>query len=360
MMLHRLASVFFVLLVFLAGPQAMGATIGISVHFEQGAINEIGSQSSREAFAQTMVDDMEVALAQSSLGQHSYRIVYVDPTPFPLVGFASPAIELSLDSQVRQDRNSFGADVAVLLHDLTGQPCGEASTPTSISASNADAFAFIAFDWVCILAFEETSPHETGHILAADHEPPDALPQGAKPYNHAHINSTAQLQSVMASAPNICGPQCDTRLQYSDPSKNFAGTSVVSGNSQVADVVRLIDDDNSFLTVAAYRQPVSPPKANLRMDILCLGNGRDIAAVISPPSGNHVLDTTELWEKPGSVLPWRLQRSWTPTDGTEAYWHDKGSTTLWKARYRNETGYGAWSVILTGSDQCAPGNPPPQ
>lgn len=251
---------FVALALFLTAMPCRSERIDINFYFDTNAYNTFGgnnpiAQAAREVFVQSVLDDMDVALVQSGLSQNSYDATFVDPAAFFLLGFASPSIELSLDTQVAADRFSYGGDVALIIVDEPFGACGDASKPATISSSNDDDFAFVALDFLCILAFEEVAPHEMGHILAADHEPADDPDEQhiAKPYNHAHIDTVNQLQTVMASDSDVCGPQCDMRVQYSDPARNFAGTSIVSGDSLVSDVVHLIDNDNSFVTVAGYR-----------------------------------------------------------------------------------------------------------
>lgn len=260
-MQSRKISVLVALILSIAGTPSKSDTISLAFYYSTESFNYLGGVGTfgdveRTVFAESVVADMDLALTQSSLGQHDYEVAYISPAPFVLGGFTTPSIELYLDPAVVADRYAFAADVAIIITDDPAGPCGDASTPPSVSSNNDDQYAFVEYDFICVFGLEETAGHEMGHIFGARHEGESGA---AKPYGHPQIDYVAQLQSIMATHPTVCGPVCDMRVQYSDPAKTFAGTSVVSGNTQIADVVRLIDDNNSFATVAGYRVPTPPP-----------------------------------------------------------------------------------------------------
>lgn len=73
-------------------------------------------------------------------------------------------LELAMDPTTTADRNTYYADVAIVIMDPPGGfgACGLGAKPDSISLLNSESFAYIALDLICHFAFEHLAAHKLG------------------------------------------------------------------------------------------------------------------------------------------------------------------------------------------------------
>jgi hypothetical protein len=176
------------------------------------------------------------------------RLVYRGEVPYSETGISTDLNALSSTGDGRLDRvhalrDEFGADVVSLIGAgyTAADACGIGylmNSPGSWFASSA----FSVVDWSCA-AGNLTLAHEIGHNQGLNHDPANAVGQGAYPYSYGYVDPGCAFRTVMAYGP------CERVTQFSAPDVTFNGR-VTGTPSQ--DNARTLN--NTAAIVANFRQ----------------------------------------------------------------------------------------------------------
>ncbi|CAM9926139.1 unnamed protein product [Ascophyllum nodosum] len=152
------------------------------------------SDSQMETILSAAFSSSQEAMANSNIGL-SLRLVHVQPIELGLVGIDEVTIaQLRRDATVGALRDTYGADLVQLVHDLE-----ESCSIGYISSGNAD-FAFSVADANCLDSFSHT--HEFGHNLGCDNNREDATTITDYAYGFRYCDGTDPYATIMAHTCN--------------------------------------------------------------------------------------------------------------------------------------------------------------
>ena len=212
-----------------------------------------------QAEIQLAIDETNAAYQNSQIEQqlrlvHAAQVNYNDTGNFSTdLGRLRGTADGFIDN-VHGLRNTYGADLVSLWVE-SGNACGIGYLMTSIQPS----FESNGFNVVlrgCATG-NYSFGHELGHNMGAHHDTYVAPENGAYSYSHGFVNTAAHWRTIMAYN-NACadlGFNC-TRIQYfSNPVVSYGGNPTgIAGSADNATTL-----NNSDLTVANFRQAVTPP-----------------------------------------------------------------------------------------------------
>ena len=159
--------------------------------------------------------------------------------------------------EVHDRRDTYGADVVVLLGRYDSPPFSTASGKAEQVVADADtAFAVVA-DGYAPGPYHFAFHHEVGHLLGLRHDPDTDSATEPFAYGHGYIyvQDETKWRDVMSYNPeSICGawPGCIKIPNFSNPDVDFDG--VPTGTYAESDNARVLEE--RICTVAAFRQGV--------------------------------------------------------------------------------------------------------
>jgi Metallo-peptidase family M12 len=159
--------------------------------------------------------------------------------------------------EVHDRRDTYGADVVVLLGRYASPPFDIASGKAQEVVADADtAFAVVA-DGYAAGPYHFTFHHEVGHLFGLRHDPDTDSATEPFPYGHGYIHAQgdAKWRTVMSyNVEEICGawPGCPKIPHFSNPDVDFEG--VPTGDYTESDNARVLEE--RICDVAAFRQGV--------------------------------------------------------------------------------------------------------
>lgn len=161
--------------------------------------------------------------------------------------------------EVHTLRDTYAADLVVLITEGGGGYCGVAYIMTSVSTS-FESYGFCVVKRSCATGYYSFG-HELGHIMSARHDYyVDGTLNSPYSYNHGFVNVTDQWRTVMAYN-NECSDNsvyC-TRIDYwSNPDVTYGGDAmgVAEGNPNAADNRKTLN--NTAYTIANFRVSAQP------------------------------------------------------------------------------------------------------
>jgi hypothetical protein len=147
--------------------------------------------------------------------------------------------------EVHALRNTYAADVCVLLTSYSDGVCGEAY---DIGVPASDAFCVV--DASCATGYYSFG-HEIGHLLGCRHDTYVDSTTTPFAYGHGYVYSPGQWRTIMAyaAACSSCG-----RIQYwSNPDVSYEG--VAMGTAAVSNNARVWNERST--TAMTFRQPAT-------------------------------------------------------------------------------------------------------
>jgi hypothetical protein len=339
-------------------PQATGdddgSQIDVMVVYTPLAMLQLGGTSATNAYINQAISDANSAYANSQINQrmhlvHSAQVSYAE-TSYDLSSILqnhlTPTSDGNLDT-VHTLRNSYNADLVVLLVQKTGLTCGVGWLMDSNFVNIAFApygFSVVNVSSNCQSGSLYTLAHETGHNMGAQHNPEDAGSQGAYSYSYGHWASDYSFRTVMAyDCPSGC-----TRIQYfSNPNVSYNGLATGTSGRNNARTL-----NNTASVVAKFRDGTHTAPSDLaavtasqyQINLTWTDNSDDETAFYlerAPASGGT-------WQQ--IALP----------ANTTSYQNNNlpcGNNFQYRVRAKGGNGYSAYSNIAYASTYCAP-NPP--
>ena len=146
--------------------------------------------------------------------------------------------------EVHTMRDTYGADMVVLVHDTNGY-CGQAD---AIYANASSAFAIVDYD--CATGYYSFG-HELGHLQGARHNPENDPTNSPFSYGHGYQDPNGNWRTVMAYN---CSSGCTRQLFWSNQNRTYGGTA--TGTSSRSDNTRVLNE--TAATMAAFRTAGTP------------------------------------------------------------------------------------------------------
>ncbi len=339
-------------------PQATGdddgSQIDVLVVYTPLAMIQLGGSSATNAYINQSISDTNSAYANSQINQrmhlvHAAQVSYAETSydlSYILQNHLTPTSDGNLDT-VHSLRNSYNADLVVLLVQKTGLTCGVGWLMDSNFINNAFApygFSVVNVSSSCQSGSLFTLAHETGHNMGAQHNIEDSSGQGAYSYSYGHWASDYSFRTVMAYD---CPSGCQRIKYFSNPNVFYNGlTTGTSGRNNARTL------NNTALVVANFRDGTHTAPSDLaaltvsqyQINLTWTDNSDDETAFYlerAPASGGT-------WQQ--IALP----------ANTTSYQNVNlpcGYNYQYRVQAKGGNGYSAYSNIATASTYCAP-NPP--
>jgi hypothetical protein len=236
------------------GPNAdSGATIDVLVVYTSAARAAEGSVSAMNARVDLAVTETNTAYANSGVTPR-LRLVYKGELAYSETGNISTDLDRLrymadgyLD-QVHTLRDSYKADLVVLVVENGGGYCGEADAILAVAAT---AFSVTARNG-CMTGYYSFG-HVLGHLQGARHDAYDDPGVTPYAYGHGFINLSSRWRTVMAAntqCTDIAPYSNCTRLQYfSNPTKTYGGAAM--GVTNTSENYKVLN--NTAVTMANFR-----------------------------------------------------------------------------------------------------------
>lgn len=339
-------------------PQATGdddgSQIDVLVVYTPLAMIQLGGSSATNAYINQSISDTNSAYANSQINQrmhlvHAAQVSYAETSydlSYILQNHLTPISDGNLDT-VHSLRNSYNADLVVLLVQKTGLTCGVGWLMDSNFINNAFApygFSVVNVSSSCQSGSLFTLAHETGHNMGAQHNIEDSSGQGAYSYSYGHWASDYSFRTVMAYD---CPSGCQRIKYFSNPNVFYNGLATGTSGRNNARTL-----NNTALVVANFRDGTHTAPSDLaaltvsqyQINLTWTDNSDDETAFYlerAPASGGT-------WQQ--IALP----------ANTTSYQNVNlpcGYNYQYRVQAKGGNGYSAYSNIATASTYCAP-NPP--
>ena len=245
-----------------AGQDSCG-TIDVLVVYTADALAGAGSTTAMNTQIQLAIDETNQSYINSNITQR-VKLVHSEQVNYREAGVLCNDAGSDLDrlqdpgdgymDNVHALRNTYGADIVVLLVEYGGSSCGCAFIQDTVSTAFAShAFAVVKRD--CATGYYSFG-HEMGHIMGANHDWYMDTSTTPYAYGHGYVYKPGKWRSIMAYNEDCLdsGYSC-TRIQYwSNPLVNYGGipTGVSEGGYHAADNHKTLN--NTACTVANFGQ----------------------------------------------------------------------------------------------------------
>lgn len=239
-----------------------GSTIDVMVVYNQAARAGSGSTEAINIEIDLAVTETNQGYINSGVNQrlnlvHTAEVAYVESgSIYTDRNNLSGTSDGNMD-EVHALRDTYAADLVVLITEGGGGYCGVAYIMTTVTTS-FENYGFCVVKRSCATGYYSFG-HELGHIMSARHDYyVDPSTNSPYTYNHGFVNVPDQWRTIMAYN-NDCsdsGSYC-TRIDYwSNPDVSYGGDAmgVAEGSPNAADNRKTLN--NTAYTVANFR--VSP------------------------------------------------------------------------------------------------------
>ncbi len=243
--------------------------IDVLVVYTAAALTGAGGTTAMNALIQLAINETNQSYINSNITQrvrlvHSEQVAYTETGNLCDGTGNSDLYRLQNPSDGYMDnvhtlRNTYGADVVVLLVENGGSYCGCGFIQAVVSAS-FENYAFVTVARNCATGYYSFG-HEMGHLMGARHDwYVDSTNNSPYTYNHGYVYKQNRWRTIMAYNDDCSnsGYNC-TRIQYwSNPLVTYGGvpTGVAEGSPNAADNRKTLN--NTACTVANFRQSVAP------------------------------------------------------------------------------------------------------
>ena len=250
-------------------------TIDVLVVYTAAAVTGAGGTAAMTSLIQLAIDETNQSYANSNITQrvrlvHSQQVTYTETGNLCDGTGNSDLYRLQNSSDGYMDsvhtlRDTYEADIVVLLVENGGSDCGCSFMQGTVSASFQDhAFAVVARN--CATGYYSFG-HEMGHVMGARHDwYVDNTNGSPYTYNHGYVYEPSRWRTIMAYNDDCydSGFNC-TRIPYwSNPLVTYGGIpmGVAEGSYHAADNRKTLN--NTACTVANFRTSITPSqKPNL-------------------------------------------------------------------------------------------------
>ena len=199
---------------------------------------------------------IELAVAETNTGYvnsgitasmelvHTYQVNYTESNFTTDLNYFSTNNDGVMD-EVHGKRDQYGADVAIIMTDITDY-CGLAD---AIGATSSTAFAAVYHG--CATGYYSFG-HEVGHLQAARHNPENDPTSTPYAFGHGYQYTSGSWRTVMAYN---CSPSCTRINWWSNPNKTRGGAAM--GTSSSNDNARVLS--LTAATMAGFKGGTTTP-----------------------------------------------------------------------------------------------------
>lgn len=239
---------------------ASAAVVDIMLVYDSTATTWVAAHGGKEAFSADVVNRINLALQNSGLTSHSFRLAHSMSVNYATVSLNGDLTALQQGSGdfagVHAARDTYKADLVAMLVD-TGSAYGTVGLGYILSSWSGSANYGFTVNSIRSVEISHTLTHEVGHNLGADHAKNQASSPGPNQtlddqysagYYFTGTNGT-DYHTIMAYNSDGYGGHYEPAPLFSTPLKIYQGT--VAGNAQDADNARLISQ--TIGEVADYR-----------------------------------------------------------------------------------------------------------
>jgi len=241
-----------------------GSQIDVMVVYTPEAKNQTGGKTPVESLIQLAITETNTGYANSNINTR-LRLVHTAEIAHTEGSFTDDLTNLTSTTdgildQVHTWRDTYGADVVILIRKTDPSACGLAWLMSSLTPT-FETYAFGVVAHNCATG-NFSFGHEIGHIQGSTHDKDNTGGStGVSPYSQGWQDPAPNetFRTVMAyncpvTASNPSGG-CPRVNQYSNPAINYSGRS--TGHTSTADNARSINDTAN--TVANFRAEVATP-----------------------------------------------------------------------------------------------------
>ncbi|MCP5045949.1 MAG: hypothetical protein GY940_02185 [bacterium] len=316
------------------GPSDSGSSIDVLVVYNAAARAGAGGTSAMNSTINLAISETNTGYGNSGVNPdvnlvHAAEVSYTESGSIFTDKSRLQGTSDGYMDTVHSLRDTYGADVVVLITEGGGGYCGVASLMWSVSNSFKTS-AFCVVKRSCATGYYSFA-HEIGHLMGARHDRyVDNTDNSPYAYNHGFVNVADNWRTIMGYNTECSdnATSC-TRLNYwSNPNKTYGGDpmGVADGDPAAADNRKTLN--NTAYTVANFRTHIAAASVK-----------------VSSPNGGESLTVgaahTVKWTSTGTVGNVKIEYS-TNNGGS---WSTVVSSTS------NDGSY-SWTVPNAVSSQC--------